>query len=146
MTQAYADAFRQKVAQRRNEQVNACNLDYWKAELAKALRPRTPAGGTDTQADLNWNRDYGGYVLQVVAGRGTLTGNFQSWTYAGTGTKNERVTCSGGLDPGVVITKAGNARGTMRCEARWGTNVWICEGPTSFAASHCDSCYAGGCA
>jgi hypothetical protein len=142
-TPAEANALLTKAKQRRNEQVNACNLNYWKAELAKAEQPRIK-GGTDPRAAFNWNRSYGGFVVQVDAGKGTLTGSFEQWTFTGTATNGATVTCSGKLDPGVTLTKRGDARGTMKCEARWGApqNVWVCDG-IAFAA-HNSTAFAGG--
>jgi hypothetical protein len=142
MTQAKADELLAQAKRRISELVNACNLDYWKAELAKAQQQSQIKGGTDPKAQFNWNRTYGGYVLRVDAG--TLTGSFEKWTFTGRGPNGENVTCSGQLDPGTTLTKRGDARGRMKCEAKWGTpqNVWICDG-IGFAANS-STAYAGG--
>jgi hypothetical protein len=131
----------EQAKRRRNEQLNACRLEYWKVELAKAQQPRIK-GGTDLKAQLNWARTFGGGVIGVAAG--TLTGSFEKWTFTGRGTNGENVTCSGQLDSATTLTKRGDARGRMRCEARWGTpqNIWICDG-IAFAANN-SSAYAGG--
>src|SRR5262249_40752837 len=69
-----ADQLVQQAKRLRNEQQNACNLDYWKAELARAQRPK-PQGSAD--ALFVWNREPDGN--RVLNGRGTLTGDLSAW-------------------------------------------------------------------
>jgi hypothetical protein len=139
VTPAKASELMAKAKRRRDEQMNACNLAYLRSELAKA----TPQiqGGTDTKAQFNWNRSYGGAVLQVAAG--TLEGSFKSWTFAGKGTNGENVTCNGGLDATVTLKKEGGAQGKMTCKAAWAGNEWECKNATAYAASS-SSVYANG--
>jgi len=101
-----------------------------------------PGGGTDLRADFNWNRSYGGSVVQVASGKGNLTGNFARWQFTGTAENGGPVRCSGGLDPG--RRPAPDAPGTIQCEARWGSpaNVWQCQGQGRMETS--SSQFAGG--
>jgi hypothetical protein len=111
--------------------VNACALDHWKAELARAMQPpvQDSAPGTFVFSDLEGN-----HVINGISG--TLTGNFRAWTFVGQGvpswnnTLRATMRCRGALDAGVRADPG--ASGRMHCRADWveagRTRTWDCTG------------------
>ncbi len=132
ISQDQAERLVQEAKRRRNEVQNACNLDYWKAELARAKQPKAQSSA---DATFSWNGEPDGN--HVLNGRGTLTGGLVSWRLTGQATPSwnsalsVRVECVGRLDPGVRADRG--AKGTMRCRSEWvergKRQVWDCKGP-----------------
>jgi hypothetical protein len=126
-----ADNLVQAAKRLRSEQHNACNLDHWKAELARLQRPKVLGSA---EAEFAWNREADGF--RVIGGKGMLTGDLSSWRFTGqvpaswNGALRINVTCEGRLDPG-VSPKPG-AKGSMECRATWTEtgqrHEWRCRG------------------
>jgi hypothetical protein len=133
LAQARADGLRQEARQRRNTVHTACNLDYWRAELARA---RAPRARPSAEATFSFNGDVNGY--RVINGNGTLSGDFTAWSFVSgeavpswNNTLRARVTCTGGLLPGRSAKPM--ADGEATCRAEWTeagkSFVWVCQGP-----------------
>ncbi len=132
MSQARADNLLQEAKRRRNEVQNACNLDHWKAELARLQRPKVQSSA---DALFAWNATPDAH--HVLNGKGTLTGGLSEWRFTGQATPSwngaisARVECVGKLDPGRRPDPGANGR--MRCRAEWvergKRQVWDCQGP-----------------
>jgi hypothetical protein len=136
MAQDRADNLVQAAKRLRNEQHNACNLDHWKAELARLRQPKVSGW---TVAEFAWN-GHG-----VIGGKGTLTEvDSRSWRFTGRLTPSWNgnlvvdVTCTGELDPGRKHhqpTLPDKPTGKMACRATWEEgnprqrHEWRCEGP-----------------
>lgn len=131
MTRAQGDALIQEARRRRNEVVNACNLENNRALLARA---RQPAPGASGPAQLIWNQDTDGN--RVIHADGTITGNAAGWQFTGTGIPTWRpqirapVTCSGNS---VGLSQGGRENGTLTCRTEWNEggrrHVRECRGP-----------------
>ncbi len=83
-SQADADNQLQEAKRRRNVVAAACNLDYWKAELAKA-RAASVTASDSAPATFAWSREPD--ANRVINAAGTLTGNFSIWHFNGVDSK-----------------------------------------------------------